>query len=148
MDTQISEQLKVFNQLGKQMDEVYHSYAVHHGMSDTALWILWIIWDCKTGYTQRELSNEWHCSPQTINSALKILEKQGLVELKLAPGSKKNKQIHLTEIGQKFAQQVVEPLVQAEHRAFAGFDEQERIALVKLLRKHATLLAEEIRKIK
>ena len=148
MNTQISEQLTAFNQLSKQMDEVYHSYAVRCGMSDTALWILWIIWDCKKGYTQRELCNEWHCSPQTVNSALKGLEKLGLVELKLAPGSKKNKQIHLTEAGREFALQVVEPLVQAEHRAFAGLEEQERILLLKLLGRHTTLLSEEIGKIK
>lgn len=148
MDTQISEQLTTFNQLSKELDEIYHGYAVSRGMSDTALWILWIIWDCKDGYTQRELSNEWHCSPQTINSALKGLEKKGLVELKLAPGSKKNKQIHLTDAGREFAQQVVEPLVQAERRAFAGLDEQERILLLKLLRKHTALLAEEINTIK
>lgn len=70
-------ELAVFNQIYKEMDETYHLYAKQHGLSDANLWLLYSLYESEA-LTQKEICSVWHYSPQTINSALKNLEKQGL----------------------------------------------------------------------
>ena len=79
MENMIIDQLAVFNQLYKEMDEIYHLYAKKQGISDTALWLLYSLYEKDATYTQRELCSAWHYPPQTINSALKNLEKQEFI---------------------------------------------------------------------
>ena len=99
MDKDNRDPLATFNQLYKEMDEIYHQYARGHGISDTALWLLYSLYLSDVPYTQREICSEWHYPPQTLNSALKTLERQELISLEPAPGNQKNKQVVLTEKG-------------------------------------------------
>ena len=81
--------LAVFNQLYKKMDEIYHLYAKRTGISDTALWLLYSLYEEGTAYTQRELCSIWQLPPQTVNSALKALERQEIIALVPIPGNQK-----------------------------------------------------------
>ena len=83
MQTHITDQLAAFNRLYKEMDEIYHIYAKKQGVSDAALWLMYSLYERDAGYTQRELCSAWHYPPQTVNSSLKNLEKQGLIALSL-----------------------------------------------------------------
>ncbi len=47
MEKMILGQLAAFNQIYKEMDEIYHSYARRHGISDAALWLLYSL--CEGG---------------------------------------------------------------------------------------------------
>lgn len=148
MKKNLLNQLAAFNQIYKEMDDIYHSYALSQGLSDTALWILYVIWTHDGAYTQREVCAEWSYSPQTINTALKGLEKQGLVELVLASGSRKNKRIYLTSAGRDLAEKSIKPLVEAECNSFAGLSGQESAMLLALMRKYTKILQEETEKMK
>lgn len=147
MENTVSDPLAVFNQLYKEMDAIYHLYAKRFGISDTAFWLLYSLYEGNTAYTQRELCSTWHYPPQTINSALKSLEKQEVIALKPVSGNQKNKQIVLTEKGEKIAERVVAPLVVAEQRTFKSLKEKERKALLSLTQKYADLLQTEINRI-
>ena len=72
--------LEELNQLYKQMDGIYHRYARRLGLSDTAFWILYCLGEASAPLTQRELCDSWAYPPQTVNSALKGLERQGLLK--------------------------------------------------------------------
>lgn len=136
MEKHDSDPLAVFNQLYKEMDEIYHLYAKRHGLSDTALWMLYSLCQSDTAYTQREFCAAWHYPPQTTNSALKNLENQGIIALKAIPGNQKNKWIVLTPKGEETAQTVILPLIHAEQRAFQDLTGEERDALLALTRKY------------
>ena len=139
--------LAVFNQLYKKMDEIYHLYAKRMGISDTALWLLYSLYEEGTAYTQRELCSIWQLPPQTVNSALKGLERQGIIVLTPIPGNQKNKWIGLTEKGEEMTRQIIYPLILAEQRTFQGLSEEERKALLSLTKKYVGLLQSEIQKI-
>ena len=149
MDNELTAQLTAFNQIYKEIDDAYHGYAKLHELSDTAFWVLYSLARLKPGsvYTQRELCADWSYSPQTVNSALKQLEKQGLIRLSLAPGSRKHKQLLLTERGAASTKEHIEPLMEAERNAFAGLCPQERCELLSALRKHSELLKSRINEI-
>lgn len=140
MDDKAVPQLTTFNQAYKELDDIYHNYAKAYGLSDAALWILYSLWECKGEYSQRELCADWYYSPQTVNSALKGLERQGILKLELAPGSKKKKNVLFTAKGREWAEKIIAPLAQAEKSAFAELTQQERLALLALTEKYITNL--------
>ena len=144
MENMIIDQLAVFNQLYKEMDEIYHLYAKKQGISDTALWLLYSLYEKDATYTQRELCSAWHYPPQTINSALKNLEKQEFICLTSIPGNKKNKLVLLTEKGKKLTENVISRLVLSEQQSFQALSKEERKSLLVLTQKYTELLRIEI----
>lgn len=145
MENMTSDPLALFNQLYKEMDEIYHQYAKRQGISDTALWLLYSLYEDGAGYTQRELCSAWHYPPQTINSALKSLVNQGYIRLKPVEGNQKNKRIALTETGKELMREVIFPLIQAEKRTFQRLEKSERDTLLSLTHKYVSLLKGEVK---
>lgn len=139
--------LAEFNRAHKRLNVLYHNYAKEAGISDAAFWLMYSLYEKGGPCTQPELCEAWFFAPQTINSALKSLEKQGLIALDLAPNSRKNKQFFFTEEGEKLAKEKIAPLVQAEEQSFLRLDEQERNALLTITQKHINVLEEEINRI-
>lgn len=139
--------LAEYNQLYKEMDEIYHLYAKKHGVSDTVLWLMYSLYLNDAENTQREICSAWHYPPQTINSALKRMEKQGLILMDAVPGNQKNKLIKLSEKGREMIEKAIAPLVEAEQKAFRGLNTNEKTALFSLTRKYTQLLRSQIDKI-
>ena len=139
--------LAEYNQLYKEMDEIYHLYAKKHGVSDTALWLMYSLYLNDAENTQSEICSAWHYPPQTINSALKRMEKQGLILLDAVPGNQKNKLIKLSEKGREIIEKAIAPLVEAEQKAFQGLKTKEKAALFALTRKYTQLLKSQMDKI-
>lgn len=123
--TDMTAQLVAYNQSYKENDEIYHSYAKAVGMTDTTFWLLYSLWEHREPYTQKELCEEWSYISQTLNSALKNLEKQGLIRMECGAGNRKNKKILFTEKGTAFAARVIEPLIQAERQSFECMSKEE-----------------------
>lgn len=135
--------LAVYNRLYKALDDCYHRYARAQGISDMVLWLLYPLYERGAVHTQKSLCEAWHYPAQTVNSALKGLERQGLLTLERHPGEGRNKRIVLTGRGRAYMQRVIGPLVQAEQRAFLDMPEAERTALLSLTRRYAALLNQE-----
>lgn len=133
-----------FNQLFTEIDGIYHNYAKRFHLSQTALFLLCTLYESDTPLTQRQLANEWHYPPQTVNSFLKRLETEGAVRLEDAPHDRRSKYIILTERGRAFCERIVQPLIDAEERAFGALSHDEQALLLTLPRKYFTLLAQEI----
>ena len=136
--------LTVFNQAHKKMNVLYHNYAKAIGLSDSAFWLLYSLYEHGDPCTQKDLCEAWFYAPQTINTALKFLEGKGLISLKFVPGNKKNKQIFFTKDGEELVQNKIAPLVRAEERSFERLDADEREKLLALTQKHIGLLEEEL----
>ncbi len=139
--------LTVFNQAHKKMNVLYHNYAKAIGLSDSAFWLLYSLYEHGDPCTQKELCEAWFYAPQTINTALKFLEEKGLISLEFIPGNKKNKQIFFTKDGDNLVENKIAPLVRAEERSFDRLDEDEREILLALTQKHIGLLEEELNQI-
>lgn len=93
MEDKITGKMILYNQFSKELDGLYHLYARKSGLSDTAFWILYSVEESQSVYTQKELCEDWSYSRQTVNSALKKLVEQEIIELRPLPGNRKNKQI-------------------------------------------------------
>ena len=133
-----------FNRLYRELDEIYHIYAKEHGLSDSALWILYSLVESNTRMTQKDMCRLWHRPPQTINSALKRLEAQGLLRLIPAADSQKTKEIGLTDSGRDLVSRIILPVFQAETRALRCMSIEERTLLLSMTAKYVDHLKEEI----
>lgn len=133
-----------FNRLYRELDEIYHIYAKEHGLSDSALWILYSLVESNTRMTQKDMCRLWHRPPQTINSALKRLEAQGMLKLIPAADSQKTKEIVLTDSGHDLVSRIILPVFQAETRALRCMSIEERTLLLSMTAKYVDHLKEEI----
>lgn len=140
--------LAAFNRLHKRMNVLYHDYARTVDLSDAAFWLLYSLYEHGQPCTQKDLCSAWFYAPQTVNSALKNLEKRGSIRLELTSESRKNKQVLFTEAGRELVEQKIIPMVQAEERSFERLEEGERELLLSITRKHIEILEEEINRIK
>lgn len=136
----------LLNQYDKELDEIYHKYALQQHLSDAALWILYAIHDAHGMITQADICNTWYFSRQTINTALKNLEQQGIIELTSMPANKKSKQIVFTKEGASIVQNLLAPLLAAERTVFASLSDEENRLFLELCQKRCSLLREALEK--
>lgn len=144
MTDQVQSELLQYNQLQKKLEDFYRNYAKICGLSDSVFWIIYSVIEHPQPYTQTELCSMWSFSKQTINTALKNLEADGIIRFEASGNSKKSKNIFLTEKGTAFAKKNVIPFMEMEKRAFAALDDEERKEFLRLTQKHLDSLHAEL----
>lgn len=144
MTDKVQEELTQYNQIMKQFDAFYSGMAKICGLTDCVFWIIYSILDSPEPLTQTQLCSMWSLHKQTINTALKNLEADGVISLQSSEQNRKNKQIFLTEEGRAFAQKTVIPFMEMEQRAFGALEDEERKEMLRLTRKHLELLQAEL----
>lgn len=94
----------------KEQNSLYHAVAEKYGLSDTAMWVLYLVSEEGGDLTQQDLCRQSCYAKQTINTAVNILVKNDLVELIPIPGTRNRKRIHLTEVGRELADRTTKKL--------------------------------------
>lgn len=133
--------LWLLNHRLKENDDWYQQAAKLLGMSDSAFWILYMLYDYPGGITQSEICS-MSCFPkQTVNSSLKKLETDGIISL--VPGSDgRSKKILLTASGKGLINRTIVKVRHAEYAALNGMTDEEKEALISALDKFTRLLNE------
>lgn len=127
-------ELKEFNRLYREMDELYHTLAVNRGLSDSAYIILYSICEFGEGCLQKDICEWAWLSKQTIHSAIRKLSQDGYLFLKEGKG--KDRHIFLTEKGKALVEEKIYPVIEMENSAFAGMTERERKELLRLMKQY------------
>lgn len=135
--------LRAYNGLYKETNAIYHRLADHFGLSDTAFWLLYSLRETDRPLNQAELCGILCSSKQTVNSALKNLEGQGLIRLESTQGDRRSKEVHLTEAGGAMAAASVDRVLAIEERAALRLSPEERLAILALERRHLEALRQE-----
>ncbi len=142
----IENYIKQLDRTMKEYDSIYHNAAVKYGLSDSAMWILFVVSDAGKAYTQQDLCRECWFPKQTINTALNNLIKDGCAELEAIPGTRNRKRIILTDKGRELAENTVERLKKAEQVAFGRFTDEELNGYLDMSERINRYLREEIEK--
>ncbi len=111
-----TDRLRRVNRLMNEADSLYHQAARMLGVSDSAMCILYELYERGDGCLLCDICAESGIRKQTINSALRKLERDGIV----CPerGSGKNKRIHLTPSGQELLLRTAARVYEAECNVF------------------------------
>ena len=144
----IGEFISRIEQQRKEQDSIYHSIAVRFGLSDTAMWVLYMVFCCEEICTQQDLCRQSFYAKQTINTAITGLVKTGHVQLEAIPGTRNHKKILLTPQSRALAENTVAHLREAELRAYGGLTDEERHVYLEMTTRITRLLREETDKMK
>ncbi|MCM1258461.1 MAG: MarR family transcriptional regulator [Roseburia sp.] len=146
MGTYFSKEMKRCNYLNSEIDRAYHEIARNLGLSDSALRILYAICDSGESRMLQEICKVCGVSKQTVNSALRKLEGEGIVYLESA-GSK-NKNVCLTDKGKELVQGTVAQVIQAENEIFASWPSEDVEAYLNLTEKYLNAIREKAQRMR
>ncbi len=133
------ERLSEYNSIMKETDEIYREAAKAIGLSDCAFWILYVLREDRTTVTQSQICSVLYQAKQTVNSALKKMQKAGYLDL-CSSGDRRSKRIQLTEAGVRLAEKTVDKVIAAEHGALSEMTDAEQEAFIGLFRKYTVFL--------
>ncbi|MCI1288851.1 MAG: MarR family transcriptional regulator [Coriobacteriaceae bacterium] len=134
-DTGDSLSARSIDALFRESDRLYYEVSRGCGLSMAAYWSLVSV-VTHGGATQAQIADDMTMSRQTVNSAVKSLERRGYVRLVPTDDGRHAKLVKLTELGRLFCDDNVSPAMEAEERAFASLGKDERLEFVRLVRKY------------
>ena len=138
MKIQFAEGLQRFNKIYREMDEFYHKVALECGVSDSAFWILYAICEGGDGCLQKDICEMFSVSKQTVHSAIHKLEKEGYLYLEAGKG--KDKHIFLTEQGNRFIEEKIEPVITLENNSMSELGEDEAVQMLRTMERYLSFL--------
>lgn len=143
-----AERMRESNALYKKYDYLYRGVAGRFGLSDAALGILYFVRMADGACSQSEICSLMLHSKQTVNSAIKRLEEEGLLVLACAEGNRKSKLITLTAAGEALAEKTADRVIEAELKALAGLTEEEQETFLELFARFVGRLETEMNALK
>lgn len=123
-----------YTYLAGEINALYHEAAVKMGISDSVQNILYVLCDQGSRCSQSEIGRLTGISRQTINSAIRKLERDGIVYLEQGRG--RNTIVCLTNQGKAFAAQRVVPLLEAEQKIWNEWTPEEQREYLRLTQKY------------
>ena len=145
MDIHVSKELRRFNHLLGEINGVYHEAAVKLGLSDSAMSVLYTL--CSEGdpCPLHEVVRQSGASKQTINSAIRKLEGEGIIRLEAAGGRGKN--VRLTQRGRELARRTAVPLIELEDEIYASWSREELRIYLELTGRFLSAFKEKVKRL-
>lgn len=133
--------IRRFNHLLGELDAVYHDLSFRLGMSDSVSKILYIICDAGTSCPLHLICQRTGLSKQTVNSALRKLEREGLVYLQAADA--RSKTVCLTPKGDRFCDGTARKILGMENQVLESWSQEEVQQYLELTERFLTELREK-----
>ena len=137
--------IRRINYLTSEMDALYHLSSLKLGITDSVSIVLYTLYDVGNACLLSEIYKNSGISKQTVNSAIRSLEADGMLYLEQHNG--RAKKVLLTERGIEFAQRTAARLMQAEMDAFDSWSEEEIGCYIRLLEKYLDCFRIQIAKL-
>ena len=144
MEFYINAQMQRFNLLLSEIDTAYHDAALKLGMSDSVMLVLYTLCSCGGECMLGDITSG--ASKQTINSALRKLESEGIVYLEAFKGRKKK--VYFTEKGRQIARDTVFRIIEAENEIFASWSEEEKSIYIDLTQRYLADFKEKVKELR
>ncbi len=143
MEYYVNEQMKHLNLLTSELDKAYHEAALKLGLSDSVMLILYTLCWCEGECLLGDLTSS--ASKQTINSALRKLEADGIVRLETFRG--RRKKVRLTDKGEQYVKDTVYPIIRIENEISDSWSEEEKNTYIELTRRYLEAFREKLKEV-
>lgn len=134
MNVGLLDKIHQINYLTSELDALYHQASLKIGLADSVMRVLYALHDNGQQCLLSEIYKQSGISKQTVNSAIRKLEKEEIVYLEHHNG--KAKMVYLTPQGKQYVSDTVVRLCDAEIRAFESWTEDEIDTHVRLMGKY------------
>lgn len=145
METKICDKIHRINYLNAELDALYHHASLKLGLTDSASIVLYTIYDNGEDCLLSDIYKQSGVSKQTVNSAIRNLEKKHIIYLEQYSG--RAKKVVLTDTGKKYVQKTIARLFDAEAAAFATWTEEEINAHIGFMEKFIFSFHEQVEKL-
>ena len=136
-------ELKRLNYLTSEIDAAYHEAALKLGLSDSTMMVLYAACNNGGSCLLSEISKISGTSRQTINSALRKLEADGMIYLEADRG--RRKKVCLTKKGMDCSKNGVAKLARLENEILGSWLEEEQEKYLELTQRYLSALKQKIR---
>ena len=136
-------ELKRLNYLTSEIDAVYHEAALRLGLSDSTMMVLYAACNSGGSCLLSDICRISGTSRQTIHSAIRRLEADGLVTLEADTGRKKK--VCLTKKGMDRSQNGVAKLAELENDILGSWPQEDQKKYLELIQKYLTALKEKVK---
>ena len=143
MHSGIAAKIKRQNHLISELNSVYHNAALKLGLSDSSMQVIYTICDFGDSCLLSDICYLTRLSKQTINSALRRLERDGWIRLE--PETSKSKRVFLTESGKSLADKTALRMMDAENAVFASWTSEDVNRYFELTQRFIRLIKEKIK---
>lgn len=141
MSNYASKEMKRYNHLLGEIEATYHEMSLKLGLSDSAMIILYTICDEGESCPLSEICRRSGLSKQTVNSAIRKLETDGILYLEKA--GIRSKTVCLTAAGKELAGRTALRLLNVENAILASWLRQDVEKYLELTERFLTALREE-----
>lgn len=127
-------------------DAAYEDYAKSVGLSYTSLCILNAIYETD-GCTQKQLCSLCFLPKQTVNAAVTGFYDKGWLRMQELPEDRRNKALHLTELGRSEAGRILSRLRDCDRIAIGSLTKSEQEQLLSLTRRYMSACISAMKKL-
>lgn len=145
MDRNHRKELHQINYLTTKMESLYHLSSLKLGITDSVSIVLYSIYDAGGECLLSDIYKGSGISKQTVNSAVRGLEADGVLYLEQHNG--RAKKVILTDKGRDYVQRTVARLYQAEINVFDSWTQEEISTYIQLMEKYADCFRQQIEKL-
>ena len=138
-------EIKRINYLSNELEALYHQSSLKFGITDSVSIVLYTIYDYGNECLLTDIYKESGISKQTINSAIRALEADGILYLEQHNG--RAKKVILTYKGRDYVQKTAARLYQAEMDAFDTWTDEEVSTYIRLMEKYVDCFRQQIEKL-
>ena len=142
------EKYEQYQAIRRKTDDEWDAAINRFGMAKGQLMVIWTLYDFGRPCTQKEICDDWYENKQTINSAVKKLALEGIIDIAPSPENMREKLLVFTEKGKFLALRTVRKLIEAERNAFEALSEEEQNETIRITQKYYGILKNEFSKIK
>lgn len=135
--------LKRFNHLIGELDAVYHEMSLRLGLSDSESKILYTICNFGESCLLADVCRLTGLSKQTVNSAVRKLEREGILYTQAADG--RAKRLCLTEEGKRHAGCTAFRILEMENAVFSSWPREDVEHYLELTERFLLSLREKAR---
>lgn len=128
-----------FNQINNEVEALYHKVSQKMGFADSEFTILYMLCDEGEGIDQSHIIEITGMSKQTVHSAVRRLEQEGI--LRLGDRTAHRKAILLSEKGRALIEEKFRPFMDAEESIYNSWTESEKELFLSLNRRYAESLS-------
>lgn len=141
----IKSKARAYNLILSKIDSVYHEIALKQGFADSIMSILYTLADNDGACLLSELIKQSSMPKQTVNSALRKLEKEQIIYLETING--KSKKVSLTEYGFSVAHKTVDKVIEIENKIYSSWTKDEWEIYMKLTEDFLNKLKKEVKEL-
>ena len=134
MNEKHSGDIRRINRLTNELESLYHQASLKLGIADSVSIVMYALHEAGNECLLSDIYKESGISKQTVNSAIRALESEGILYLEQHIG--RAKKVVLTEKGKEYAMQTAARLYQAEMNAFESWSEDEASTYIRLIEKY------------